>query len=340
MSLKEIGEFGFIDRIRPGCLNRPEGVLRGIGDDAAAFRSEAGLISLVTTDMLTEGVHFRRTAGGGYDLGHKSLAVNLSDIAAMGGAAREAFVAIAIPEDCTLAYLEEFFQGMKDLARTHSVNILGGDTTRSAAGLAIAVTVYGVVAESELLTRDAAQPRDVIFSTGCLGDSRAGLSLILDDIPADSPALRALLAAHLRPLPHLLEGRFLAGRPEVHAAIDVSDGLASDIGHIAAESRAGVRLTAGKIPVSEHLQEYCRRFGRTPWKVALSGGEDYALLVTVAAGAADGIARDFAAAFGRPLYAIGEVTRTPGLVLVEPDGRARPFAPAGWDHFKEIRNGK
>ncbi len=339
MSLKEIGEFGFIDRIRPGCLNRPEGVLRGIGDDAAAFRSEAGLISLITTDMLVDEVHFLRKVIRGYDLGHKSLAVNLSDIAAMGGTAREAFVAIAVPDDCPLFYLEEFFQGMKDLARTHSVNILGGDTTRSAAGLVINVTVYGVVAENEMLTRDAARPGDVVFSTGCLGDSRAGLSLIIERTPADSPAFQALLAAHLRPLPHLHEGRFLASYAEVHAAIDVSDGLSSDIAHIAAESRVGVRLEAEKIPVSEHLKEYGRRFSRTPLEVALSGGEDYTLLVTAAAGAADGIARDFETAFGRPLYAIGTITEGGGVVLAEPGGRTTPLAATGWDHFKEIRDG-
>ncbi len=340
MSLKEIGEFGFIDRIRPGCLTRPEGVLRGIGDDAAAFRCDGGLLSLITTDMLVEEVHFLRAAISGYDLGHKSLAVNLSDIAAMGGTAREAFIAIAIPDDCPLAYLEELYQGMKDLACLHAVNILGGDTTRSAAGLVINVTVYGVVAENEILTRAAARPGDVVFSTGYLGDSRAGLSLILERTPVDSPALEALLAAHLRPRPHLPEGRFMAGRPGVHAAIDVSDGLSSDIAHIADESRVGVRLEAEKIPLSEHLKEYGRRFGRSPLKMAVAGGEDYTLLVTAAAGAAEGIARDFETAFGRPLHAIGTITQGAGVVLAEPGGRTTPLAPTGWDHFKESRDGR
>ena len=340
MSLKAIGEFGFIDRIRPGCLIRPEGVIRGIGDDAAAFRSEGGLISLITTDMLVEEVHFLRAAISGRDLGYKSLAVNLSDIAAMGGTAREAFIAIAIPDGCPLPYLDEFFQGMKDLANRHAVNILGGDTTRSAAGLVINVTVYGVVAENEMLTRAAARPGDVVFTTGCLGDSRAGLSLILERTPVDSPALAALLAAHLRPRPHLEEGRFLACRPGVHAAIDVSDGLSSDIAHIAAESRVGVRLEAEKIPLSEHLKAYCRRFGRVPLEVAVSGGEDYTLLVTAAAGAADGIASDFEAAFDRPLHAIGTITEGAGVVLAGPGGRTAPLAATGWDHFKESRDGR
>ncbi len=334
MSLKEIGEFGFIKRIRRGCLTRPQDIIRGIGDDAAAFRTDGRLICLITTDMLVERVHFLREAISGRDLGHKSLAVNLSDIAAMGGTAREAFVAIAIPDDCALPYLEEIFQGMKALAAAHAVNILGGDTTRSAADLVITVTVYGVVPEAELLTRDAARPGDVIFSTGCLGDSRAGLHLMLDHAPADTPTLQALLAVHRRPAPHLAEGRFLAGRTGVHAAIDVSDGLSSDIGHIAEQSRVGVRLFADNIPISENLQDYCRRFGRSPLDYALSGGEDYTLLVTAAAEAAGGIARDFEKTFGRKLDAIGEITAGPELELVDSGGRIRPISPAGWDHFK------
>lgn len=334
MSLKEIGEFGFIRRIGRGCITRPQGIVRGIGDDAAAFRTDGRLLSLITTDMLVERVHFLRAATSGRDLGHKSLAVNLSDIAAMGGTAREAFVAIAIPDDCALPYLEELFEGMKALAQAHAVNILGGDTTRSASDLVITVTVYGTVPETELMTRDGARPGDVIFSTGCLGDSRAGLHLILEAVSADTPGLQALLAAHRRPTPHLAEGRFLAGRPDVHAAIDVSDGLSSDLGHIAEESRVGARLFADQIPVSEQLLDYCRRFGRSPLDYALSGGEDYTLLVTAAAEAAGAIAEDFEKTFERKLHAIGVVTAGPGIEWVEPGGRIRCLPPTGWDHFK------
>ncbi len=334
MSLKEIGEFGFIRRIRRGCLTRPEGVIQGIGDDAAAFRTDGRLVSLVTTDLLVERVHFLRQAISGCDLGHKSLAVNLSDIAAMGGTAREAFVSIAIPDDCGLAYLEDIFQGMKDLARSHAVNILGGDTTLSRSDLVINVVVCGVVAENEMLTRAAARPGDVIFCTGCLGDSRAGLHLILEGAPAEAPELQALLAAHRRPEPHLREGRLLASTPGVRAAIDVSDGLSSDLGHIVEESRAGARIYSARIPVSANLHFFCRRFGRSPLDYALSGGEDYTLLLTAAAGEADRIAGAFQTAFGRPLYAIGEITDTTRMELVDDAGTVTPIDPTGWDHFK------
>jgi thiamine-monophosphate kinase len=260
--------------------------------------------------------------------------VNLSDIAAMGGTAREAFVSIAIPDGCELAYLEDIFQGMKTLARQHAVNILGGDTTFSRSDLVISVAVYGVVAENEMLTRAAARPGDVIFCTGCLGDSRAGLHLILESLPVDAPELQALLDAHRRPEPHLREGRLLASMPGVHAAIDISDGLSSDLGHVVEESRAGARIYAARLPVSGHLQFFCRRFGRSALDYALSGGEDYSLLLTAAAAEGDRIADAFLTAFGRPLYAIGEITDTMRMELMDDAGTITPITPTGWDHFK------
>ena len=334
MRLKEIGEFGFIERIRRGCLVRPEGVVRGIGDDAAAFRTDGRRLALVTTDLLVERVHFLREAIGGRDLGHKSLAVNLSDIAAMGGTAREAFVSIGIPESCDLDYLDDIFRGMQALAARHAVNILGGDTTGSLTDLIINIAVYGEVPETELLRRDAARPGDVLFATGCLGDSRAGLHLILERTPADTPELESLRAAHLRPVPHLPEGRLLASIGGVRAAIDVSDGLSSDLAHILEESRVGARIRAAQLPISDGLRHYCRRFAKSPVEYALSGGEDYVLLVTAAAERAADVAAAFAAAFGRPLHAIGEITDSGAMELVGPDATATPIAPSGWDHFK------
>jgi thiamine-monophosphate kinase len=334
MQLKEIGEFGFINRIRRGCLIRPEGVIKGIGDDAAAFRTDSRLVSLLTTDLLVERVHFLREAISAYELGHKCLAVNLSDIAAMGGTAREAFVSIAIPEGYELDALEDLFQGMKDLGARYAVNILGGDTTRSQADLIINVAVYGQVPEDQMLTRGAAQPGDVIFTTGFLGDSRAGLHLILDKVPIDTPELKSLLAAHLHPEPHLREGRLLASSGGVRAAIDVSDGLSSDLGHILEESRVGARIQAEKLPISDNLRSYCRRFGKSPVEYALAGGEDYVLLLTAAAERCSEVARMFQATFGRPLYAIGEITDSMSMELVGPGATLTPLAPTGWDHFK------
>jgi len=334
MNLKEIGEFGFIKKISRGCLIRPDNVIKAIGDDAAAFMTDPDRLTLITTDLLVERIHFLRDAISGFDLGHKSLAVNLSDIAAMGGTAREAFVSIAIPDDCLLDYLEAIYSGIKDLAARFEVNVLGGDTTRSKVDLIINIVVQGTVSKEALLCRDAARPGDVIFSTGFLGDSKAGLHLILNEIDADTDTLEALLRAHLVPEPHLHEGRFLARQPGVHAAIDTSDGLSSDLAHIVEESRVGARLFADKIPISPNLKDFCARLDLSPLEFALSGGEDYSLLCTIASHSADKIASAFQKEFSRPLFPIGEIIDQEKLELVYPDGKTAPITPTGWDHFK------
>lgn len=335
MSLKHIGEFGFIERIRRGCVINPRGIVKAIGDDAAAFRTEAGHLTLVTTDLLVERVHFLRDATSGYNLGYKALAVNLSDIAAMGGTAGNAFVSIAIPEDCTLDYIEDIYRGMKFLAAQYEVNILGGDTTGSTRDLIINIAVTGTVLENEALYRDAARAGDVILSDGFLGDSRAGLHLLLNRIKADKPYLEALLNAHLLPRPSLIEGRFLAGRPGIHAAIDVSDGLSSDLGHILRESKVGARLFSDRMPVSPALEQFCRQFGFDPVEYALAGGEDYTLLVTVDPAGADELVRNFSAVFQRPLYRIGDIADQGIFELVETGGNTRTIVPSGWNHFKK-----
>ncbi len=334
-TLKDIGEFGFIEKISRGCLIRPEGIVRAIGDDAAAFRVPDDMVTLVTTDLLVERIHFLREAGTGFDLGHKALAVNLSDIAAMGGTALEAFVSLAIPDTCDLEYLETIYDGMRNLATPHRVNILGGDTTRAKRDLVLSLTLVGGVAPKELLGRDTAQAGDLIYSTGTVGESGAGLYLILNKIHRDEAYLNHLLTAHLLPRPHLEEGRFLAQFTGVHSAIDVSDGLSSDIGHIAEASGVGVRLWADKIPISDALRSFCSRFDLDPVEFALSGGEDYTLLCTVDPRQGTAVEAGFKQRFGNPLFAIGEVTRERSQILVLPDGRTRSFTGTGWNHFKK-----
>jgi len=334
MTLKDIGEFGFIKKISQGCLIRPANVVKAIGDDAAAFTVAPDLVSLITTDLLVERIHFIRNSITGFDLGYKSLAVNLSDIAAMGGNACEAFISIAVPADCTLQYLEALYDGMKNLAARFDVNILGGDTTSSKEDLIINIVVHGTVKRAQMLCRDAARPGDIIVSSGYLGDSRAGLHLILNNIPTDTEYLQALYRAHVLPEPHLHEGRFLASRPGTHAGIDTSDGLSSDLGHIAEESQVGAILYSDKIPVSESLLKFCSRFDFDPVEYALSGGEDYTLLCSLAPQNAADTAAKFQAEFKRPLFRIGEINDSKRLDLIYPDGSSKHITSTGWNHFK------
>ena len=334
MNLRDIGEFGFIKRISRGCLIRPQNVIKAIGDDAAAFIPEPGQVILVTTDLLVERIHFLRDATSGFNLGYKALSVNLSDIAAMGGIAREAFISIAVPENCLIEYLEDLYNGIKTLAAEFDVNLLGGDTTRSKADLIINISVVGYAFEKEILYRNTAQHGDIICTTGFLGDSRAGLYLIINDIKADSNELKALLNAHVIPKQYLREGRFLALQDGVHAVIDVSDGLSSDIGHIAEESNVGIRLYSEKIPVSNNLIKFCTRFDFDPVEYALAGGEDYTLLCTISPDKADHVAANYLKRFRNPLYQIGEITDSGKMELILSNGQIRSFTPSGWDHFK------
>ncbi len=333
MELREIGEFGFIRRISRGCVIRPEGVERAIGDDAAAFVVPSDGLTLVTTDLLVERVHFLRNATTPFNLGYKAMAVNLSDIAAMGGTPREAFVSAAIPAGCPVEYLDDLYDGMKSLAARSGVNILGGDTTGSVVDLVLNVTVVGYVQRHEILFRSGARPGDVVCVTGTVGDSRAGLHLVRDGAQPSDAARRALLEAHILPRPHLEEGRFLAASGAVTAALDVSDGLSSDLTHIVEESRVGIRILADRIPISAELRDFCAHGGWDPTRYALSGGEDYVLAVTVRPERIDAVSREFAARFGRPLHRIGDVTDSGQLELVTPDGRTEVVRPTGWDHF-------
>ena len=265
----------------------------------------------------------------------RALAVNLSDIAAMGGKACEAFISIAIPQDCQLEYLEAFYDGMKNLAARFDVNILGGDTTNSKKDLIINIVVQGTVDRTQMMCRDAACPGDIIVSSGYLGDSKAGLYLILNNIPADTESLQTLYRAHVLPEPQLHEGRFLASQPGTHAGIDTSDGLSSDLGHIAEESHVGATLYFDKIPVSKSLLKFCGRFEFDPVQYALSGGEDYTLLCTLAPQDAADIAARFQREFQKPLFCIGEINDKNRLDMIYPDGSSKPIALTGWNHFKK-----
>ncbi len=329
MSLAEIGEFGFIDRVSPGCLVRPSGVVLGIGDDCAVTRGEPGRLRLLTTDLLIERVHFLRDAITPHQLGAKALAVNLSDVAAMGGTPLDAFVSIAIPQDVALSYLDALYGGMKEMARRFDVNILGGDTTGSRADLVLNIALTGEVAEDRILYRSGARVGDTLFVSGPLGDSQGGLDAVLHGRAGESPAARELVRRHHEPRPHLAEGRAIAASGFAHAMLDVSDGLAADLPHLCDRSEVGAELWQAELPLSPELREYCAAHRLEASAVALSGGEDYVLLLAADARLAGALAGE-----GMRLHAIGRVLEAGRRELVRRDGTRSPLAPGGWDHFR------
>jgi len=294
------GEFGLIECIKEQ-FRVPAGVV-GIGDDCAVMQQKDGFETIVSTDMLIEGVHFLRGRIDPWSLGWKSAAVNLSDIAAMGGTVEATFLAIALPKGLEDGFMEDFIKGYKAISDRYRCPLLGGDTTGSDAGLSICVTVVGRCAAGHSLRRSTARPGDLICVTGPLGDSAAGLKAVLDSTAVDD-TVSHLIGKHYRPEPRLKEGQILAHTSGIHAMMDISDGVGSDIRHILDASEVGAIIDTASIPLSSQLESFCTGKGLDPLDFALDGGEDYELLFTCSKDARPDI----------PYYVIGEITERQGI---------------------------
>ena len=298
-------------------------VVLGVGDDCALLEVPAGRQLAVSIDTLVEGTHFTRDADP-RALGHKALAVNLSDLAAMGAEPAWATLALTLP-DADEAWLAAFAGGFLALAERHGVQLVGGDTTRGPRS--ITVQVHGFVEPGRALRRDGARAGDLVYVTGTLGD--AGLALLAQQgLFVGLGSVAGLRERLDRPSPRLAEGRALVGLAS--AAIDVSDGLAADLGHVCQASSVGATLYLDRLPCSAAVQAYVTETG--DWSVPLAAGDDYELCVTVPAdrqAAVEALAGQLPAG----LHWIGTIERVPGVRLVLPDGALLDHAPAGYDHF-------
>lgn len=310
-------EFGFIDRIGELFAALPLNGFEGIGDDCAVLPVGGGESLVFTTDLLTEGVHFLREATSARELGRKALAVNLSDVAAMGARPVATLLSLALPEGVRDAWAEEFMLGYRELSERFGAALVGGDTTRSLAGITINVTAIGRAAATHLKRRSAARPGDVVFVTGELGASGTGLRDILAGRLATPQA-----AVHRNPQPQVDEGIWLGGRTEVRAMMDLSDGLASDLRHLLDRSAVGAEIDLERIPIA----------AGSDLRTAACGGEDYKLLLTADAAAADALAEAFRARFGSPLRPIGRITHGSGLAWLS-GGIPRPLDWHGFTHY-------
>lgn len=281
------GEFAFIEEVRK-MFPAPEGV-EGIGDDCAIIPQRDGMDTLVSTDMLMDGIHFLAEDISAYDLGWKSGAVNFSDVAAMGGSPVGSFLSLSLPPEKTGKWVDEFMRGYRKVSEEYGFPLLGGDTTASKDRICINVTVLGECAKGRGIRRSGARIGDMVCVTGTLGDSAAGLDVILNrsrrkddtDEGDASGFIRTLTGKHYRPQPRMKEGRELAANAGVHAMMDISDGIGSDIRHIAEESGVGAEIDVRRIPLSDELKEFCRATGTDPVDFAVDGGEDYELLFTI-----------------------------------------------------------
>jgi len=334
--MSESGEDALVAAIKKIAGIGGQGVRVGIGDDCAVLEPTPGALLLATTDLLVEDVHFRRRYATPADIGWKAIAVNLSDIASMGGRPRWALVALACPDDVEPAAVHEFYESARTLADAHDVAIVGGDTSASSAGWIVNVTLLGETTARTLLRRGA-RPGDVVAVTGTLGRSAAGLALLEHGGTAaglDADRATAAVAAHLRPRPRVAEGRWLAGAAGVTAMMDLSDGLATDLPRLARESAVGARIDLPRVPVDATAQAVARALGADATVWAAGGGEDYELLLTCERAAFDRLADELAGASGVRLHAIGEVTTGRDVRFV--DGAGAPVAVrAGFEHFRD-----
>ncbi len=321
-NLREIGEFGLIERIT-GALKRTPGVVEGIGDDCAVLRFGNALL-LATCDASIEGIHFRRDWASPHDIGWKAAAGAISDIAAMGGDVRYVLSAVACPAESDSTLVEEICGGIADMVESCGAALVGGDMTGSKSVIGIDISVLGEAVDGRYLTRAGARPGDVVAVTGFPGQAAAGLLVLQRGI--DAPLL---LQAFLRPVPRLAEGRWLLGHPDVHAMIDLSDGLLQDLGHIAERSKVGINVDSDLVPLAPALNGFDSILCEPLECFALSGGEDYELAIALDPKQASQICRDFAAEFGRPLTVVGEVGS--GWQGIRLDGQEP--GQRGFDHF-------
>jgi thiamine-monophosphate kinase len=342
MKLSNIGEFGLIRAIQKLAARRSPGTMIGIGDDAAVLKVAPATVLLATTDMLIEGVHFDLTYTDFYSLGWKSAAVNLSDIAAMGGKPRYCLTSLAIPSHISVEAVKDYYQGFTALIGAHNTVLVGGDTCSSKDGLVISVTVLGEAGKRTVVPRSGAKQGDRIFVTGVLGDSGAGLELLKSgnagkrrksNNRAPRSDIEKLIGKHLRPLPRVEWGRQVAHSGCASSMIDVSDGLSSDLSHLCEESCVGAVLFSEVLPVSRSFLKSADRLHRSPLYYVLSGGEDYELLFTVPSARMKKLE-----ALSLPVTEIGMITTGNEMFLMDAAGRKTVLKPTGYTHFKRTGN--
>ena len=346
-----MNEFDFIKKIRVLAEERTPtaGLVRGIGDDAAVLKSFLGSDVVVSTDLLVEDIDFHRATTYPNLLGHKALAVSLSDVAAMGARPRWALLSIGVPNDVWQSeFLDRFYEGFFELAARYGVGLIGGDVSRTPEKIVIDSIVIAECLPQHEVYRSGAKPGDQIFVTGFLGDAAAGLRLIERGARLHSPTssdappsigeaagedhpLDHLLRRQLQPEPRVGWGMLLGDKRLATAMIDVRDGLSSDLNHLCAESKAGALIDSSSIPLDPLLKELSGRRALDPLMLALHGGEDFELLFAVRP---ENIGKLPTRVDGVSLTRIGEITEASEGVRISEGSRTWKLESGGWEHFK------
>ncbi len=329
MQLGSIGEFALIERL--GRLLPAPGaeVVQGIGDDAAALDLGDGRLLILTTDMLVEGVHFDLAYTSPRDLGYKTLAVNLSDLASMGCGPGYALISLGLQAGFEVEAAEDIYRGLAECATQWGGRVVGGDTVSSPQGLVLNLALSAFMPSDNMITRAGARIGDMIMVTGSLGESSLGLELLKRGLRPEDDAARVCVQRHLRPNPRLAVGA-AAKAASATAMIDCSDGLLADLRHICEASGTGAAVEADWLPISDAARQVAESLGLDPVQAALSGGEDYELVMTLPPEEAEDAARRL------NLTSVGViVVGSEGMKVTDQSGRAMVIEPPGYEHFTE-----
>ena len=312
-------------------------LIKGIGDDCAVLEKDEDSCLLLTTDTLVEGVHFDLDWHPPYLLGKKCASVNLSDIAAMGGQPRTCLLSIGFPV-VVPAWFDDFMSGFTTVLAEYDTLLVGGDTVRSQEGIILSVTLTGEGSRKQLCYRSGAKPGDLIWVSGSLGNAAAGLELCRSgqcNSPEISGIFQQLIHAHLDPEPQVDLGRILSSWGGIHAMMDISDGLATDLAHLCDESGVGAEIHQGKLPVSELLKNAASEMDTDVFEWILKGGEDYQLLFTTSASDEQELCQIVSGKLGRTISCIGRIIKEQGVYLCN-EGERREITYQGFDHFAGI----
>lgn len=321
-----------IQRRTSGAAPGAAGLVQGIGDDCAIWRPPAAGVCLVTTDTLVEGVHFDRTWHPPLLLGRKAVAVNMSDIAAMGGIPRFVLLSLGLPGDEAEQWRDALLDGLAEAVAEYRALLIGGDTVRAPAGVVLTVTVIGEADPERVRLRSGGQAGDSVWLGGPLGLAAAGLEICRGGLGAD-PQWRQAVQAHLDPAAQVVLGQKLAAAGLVNAMMDLSDGLATDLAHLATASGLGADVEARLLPIPEIVRRAAKVCRADPLAWALRGGEDYQLLFTAPPANDEALARLDALIPGASLTRIGRLI--PGVgVFLQDNGHRREIGYGGYDHFR------
>lgn len=331
-----MGEFGLIERIQSKLSLPHKDIIKGIGDDASVTDIQKGKALLSTTDTLIEGVHFDLRFTSAYNLGKKALAVNISDIAAMGGVPRFFLISLGIPPRLSVEFIDEFTHGIREVSDSCQTFIIGGDTSFSPDQFIINITLLGEAFTGDVIFRDNAQIEDQIFVTGNLGDSALGFKILMESNRLKVEEIfKELIEKHLCPTPRTSESVLIAKNRIATAMIDISDGLISDLGHICNQSNVGAKIWKEKLPLSSAFQEYSLLFTDKPMEMPLSGGEDYELLFTVDRRKID-MLRRIQPLLQTKITHIGEIVeQKSGITVLDRNGQRYTVKRKGFDHFSK-----